>query len=369
MAFREDISLGPLSILDGTFSTLYNRIDRLAVAAHPLHSKFHDAVMEIVGLPITTTQSNGGKVAGFYFDQDNFVPMDQMGDGVTEMVALIVELCTEKDKIFVLEEPETNLHPSGLKALLSMVRTSSKSNQFIIATHSNIVVRELSGGQDGKVFRVHRNGKTITSPSNVEEVEKSTNAHTELLRELGYEFADFGIYDAWLFLEEASAETVIRDVLIPFFAPELQGKLRTFSAGGIAALEPSVADFQRLMVFIHLQPVYQNRLWVRVDGDKIGNEIVAKMRLNFPYFSNQELNIFTQTQFEYYYPEIFQEKAKTAIEMTNNKHKRSQKLDLLKEVLAWSKACATDAKVAWVTSAAEPIALLKSIASKIENTK
>ena len=234
-------------------------------------------------------------------------------------------------------------------------------------------MKYLGGVEDSKIFEIHSSLTDLNRQklfiSHLTEISNDVEERKRVLENLGYEFNDFGMWSAWLFLEEASAETVIRDVLIPFFAPELQGKLRTFSAGGIAALEPSVADFQRLMVFIHLQPVYQNRLWVRVDGDKIGNEIVAKMRLNFPYFSNQELNIFTQTQFEYYYPEIFQEKAKTAIEMTDNKHKRSQKLDLLKEVLAWSKACATDAKVAWVTSAAEPIALLKSIASKIENTK
>src|SRR5262249_34518160 len=159
------------------------------------------------------------KEAGFYLDRDTFVTLDRMGDGIAEMVALIVELCLEEGKIFVLEEPELNLHPSGLKSLLSMVRKASIKNQFVIATHSNIVVRELGSDDNARVFRVYRESDNQLSPSIVEEVPKEPSAHLQLLRELGYDFADLGFYEGWLFLEESSAEQIINKVLIPKFAP------------------------------------------------------------------------------------------------------------------------------------------------------
>lgn len=363
--FNQDISLSRQSVLDGTFSALYSRIDLLAPLGHSAHGHFHEVVKQIIGLPITTKASPGGKVAGFYFDDDTFVTLDRMGDGVTEMVALIVELCIERNKIFVLEEPETNLHPSGLKALLAMIRTASEHNQFFIATHSNMVVRELGGMEGGKVFRVFRDGESYTSPSKVEEVERTPSAHLELLRELGYEFTDFDLFDAWLFLEEASAERVIRDILIPFFAPKLHGRLRTYSAGGATNLEPSVSDFQRLVVFIHLQPVYLDRLWIRADGDGAGTEAVTKIRAAFPLLNEEALNTFSNSQFELYYPRIFQEKVNEALAIEDKRDRRKQKEELLQEVLVWTEANKDEALAAWEISAREPIELLKSIQTKL----
>jgi predicted ATPase len=363
--FNQDISLSRQSSLDGTFSSLYSRIDLLAAPGHSEHGHFHEAVKQIIGLPITTKASQGGKVAGFYFNDDTFVTLDRMGDGVSEMVALIVELCIERNKIFVLEEPETNLHPQGLKALLAMIRKASEQNQFFIATHSNVVVRELGGMEGGKVFRVFRDGESYTSPSKVEEVERTPAAHMELLRELGYEFTDFELYEAWLFLEESSAERVIRDILIPFFALELRGRLRTYAAGGATKLEPSVSEFQRLVVFIHLQPVYKDRLWIRADGDAAGEGAVMKIREAFAYLNEDALSTFGKAQFELYYPLFFQEKVNEVLAIEDKRNRSKQKAELLQEVLIWTETHKDQARAAWEISAQEPIKLLQSIRTKL----
>lgn len=364
--FSQDISLSAQSNVDGTFSTLYSRIDRLANGAYPDHALFQNAVKEIVGLEITTIASSGGKEAGVHFDRDRFITLDRMGDGVTEMVAPIVELCMERNKIFVLEEPETNLHPSGLKALLAMIRTASEYNQFFIATHSNVVVRELGGADGGKVFRVFRDGDSITSPSKVEEVERTPTAHMELLRELGYEFADFDLHDGWLFLEESSAERIVRDILIPNFVPGLSGKLRTYGAKGVTELESSISDFQRLIVFVHLQPVYRDRLWIRADGGDAGTKAVTAIREKFPYLDADSLNTFSKEQFELYYPKYFQEKVSKVLATKDRSAKRKQKAELLQEVLDWTKDNKDEALAAWKASAEEPIKLLQVIEAKLK---
>ena len=48
----------------------------------------------------------------------------------------------------------------------------------------------------------------------------------DLLAHLGHELYDYGLYDGWLILEEASAETIIKDYLINWFVPALAGRLR-----------------------------------------------------------------------------------------------------------------------------------------------
>lgn len=364
--FAHDVSLGAQSQVSGTLESLYSRIDSLATYGHPDHDKFRDAVARIVGIPITMKASSQGKEAGFYFDRDNFVTLERMGDGVSEMVALIVELCTEQKKIFVLEEPETNLHPSGLKALLGLVRHASENNQFFIATHSNVVVRELGGMDGGKVFRVFRDGDAPANASKVEEVEKTPFAHITLLRELGYDFADFELFEGWLFLEEASAETIFRDVLIPMFTPELRGRLRSYSSGGATNLEPSVSEFRRLIVFVHLEPVYAKRLWVRADGDDTGVKAILDLRQAFPGFTENALKTFRKSDFELYYPHKFQASIQDVLVDTNKQSRRRRKYELLRDVLAWSKANWDEARSAWEASAIEPIELLKSIKVELE---
>jgi hypothetical protein len=284
-----------------------------------------------------------------------------MGDGVIEMVALIVELCLERDKIFVLEEPETNLHPNGLKALLGMIRSSLEQNQFLISTHSNIVVRELAFDNRTKLYRVGRDGEDRSAPSSVEEVPRTASAHAAVLRELGYEFTDFGLYDGWFFLEESSAETVINEILIPAFAPRLKGRLRSFSASGVTNMEPSIAEFQRLITFVHLEAAYQGRLWVRVDGDSSGREVAAALRTRFPYLNDETCASFSQPSFELYYPQVFSSRIGEALNNLSRRDRRSAKEQLLQEVLRWTKENSEAALKAWELSASEPINTLRLI--------
>ncbi len=337
----------------------------LATDGHPDHEAYKAATLEILGLKITVQPSSAGKVAGFYLSRDNFVTLDRMGDGVAEIVALIAELCLARGKIFVLEEPETNLHPKGLKALLSLVRASSEHNQFIIATHSNVVVRELGGEDGSKVFGVYRDGNSIDSPSRVEEVERSPKGHMQLLRELGYEFTDFSLHEGWLFLEESSAEEIVRDILVPNFVPSLRGRLRTFSAAGVTNLEPTISEFRRLITFVHLQPVYEGRMWVWADGDKAGKDTIEKIRGGFPNLDAGALSCFNQPQFEQYYPAQFAEAVATTLAIEGRKERRLAKMELLKEVVEWTTNNPEETKGAWSKSAAEIIAMLKDVANKI----
>lgn len=363
--FDQSVNTQALVGVSGTYTNLYSRIDLVAAAGHPRHSAFQEAIREIVGLPVTTRAAQNGKEAGFYLDDDTFVSLDRMGDGVTEMVAMIVEMSLESNKIFVLEEPETNLHPSGLKALLGMVRASAEKNQFFIATHSNIVVRDLGSDETSKVFRVGQHKRNYLEPSIIEEVPRTPEAHRDLLRELGYEFADLGLHDAWLFLEESSAESIFLEVLIPIFAPGLSGKLRTYSAGGASNLEPSVSEFQRLITFVHLQPAYRGRIWIRADGDSAGQVAIEKLRKKFNYLTVAECSQFNSENFEEYYPSIFQARAKEIATLQSKAERRKEKADLLKDVIGWTKANSGAAQAAWELSASEPIELLRHIEAEL----
>jgi hypothetical protein len=353
---------------DGTFSNLYCRVDRLASAAHPSHKAYRESVLGVCGLDITSAPSPHGKHAGIYLDPRNFITLEQMGDGVTEVVGLIVDLCEERGKVFVVEEPETHLHPSGLKALLDLIKIAAQTNQFIIATHSNIVMRELGSAPGTRVFRVYRDGDTPLSPSRIERIGEEPSQRIGVLRELGYEFADLGLHDGWLFLEEASAEAIFNQVLIPRFAPSLHGRLRTYSSAGADQLAPKIASFVSLVTFIHLEPVYHGRVWVRADGDTRGKEAVADVRKAISWMSEEACTTFNETSFERYYPAQFAEAANAALSEKDKKKRNAAKHQLLQTVLKWTKECGDDATKAWTSSASEPIELLHFIQDRLLST-
>ena len=364
--FSHDITSTLQNQLNGTLSNLYARLDLLATGGHTKHNVFMSAVEEIVGLQITTKGTGSGKEGGYYFDEDTFISLEKMGEGVSEIVSLIVELCLEKNRVFVLDEPETSIHPSGLRALMALVREASSRNQFIIATHSNIVVRELADFADSKIFNVYKDGQLPTSPSKVEEVSKTPVARRSLLSELGYEFADFGLFEGWLFLEESSAETIFKEVLIPLFAKSLQTRLRTFSSKGAGNLDKAVANFLQLTTFIHLQPVYENRLWIRADGDQAGQEAIAKIGATFPKLGYGAAATLSETAFEKYYPKAFAKRVEDLLQVQDKLLLKSEKDKLGEDVLKWSLENPEEAKVEWAVSASEPIELLNQILAALE---
>lgn len=362
--FREEINQDTQQRNDGTYSNLYSQIDRLVVAGHPHHEKFKKYISEIIGLQITTAASKNGKKAGFYFDENSFVAIDQMGSGIAELSAMITALCTEKKKIILMEEPETNLHPTALKALLGMIRESSENNQFIITTHSNIVVRELGSESETNIMETYKTTEKPTAPSEIRHINRTPIEHQELLQKLGYEFSDMGLYKGWLFLEESSAERIVRDILIPNFAPELEKKLRTYSAGGVDNIEPSLFEFLRLITFVHLEPIYNDKMWIIADGDNSGIKAIEQIKSKFPYLVDKAHSL-DKKNFEEYFPCRFQEKASVALSKENKQEKRDAKRELLMEVLEWTKRNTDIAINEWQSSAAEPISRLCDIEKEL----
>jgi len=146
-----------------------------------------------------------------------------MGEGVANALGLIVDLCIAKNKVFLIEEPENDIHPTALKGLLDLVAVKAATNQFIITTHSNIVVKHLGSQPESKLFDVDMILDADGLPTaSVTEVGETVEDRRTVLESLGYELHHVDLWDYWLFLEESSAEKIIRTYLIPWFAPSLR---------------------------------------------------------------------------------------------------------------------------------------------------
>jgi hypothetical protein len=364
MSYQEDIREAHVLSVMSDSSNLGAKLSRLGNPAFPHHAAYADACRAILGFVVTAVPAENGQRPGIYLPNQQTVPIEQMGEGVPNIASLLASLVVSKNKLFLIEEPENDLHPLALRALLDLIIASSADNQFVISTHSNIVIRHLCAAASSALYRVSTPHGILPHESTVELVAATPEARISALRELGYEFSDFDLWDGWLILEESSAERIIRDYLIPWFCPKLS-RIRTVAAGGVDRVEVVLDDFQRLMVFTHLQPAYEGRTWVRVDSDPAGIRAVEALRNKWPSWSIDQIKSFNKEQFELYYPQEFSEKITDVLAIADKSALRIAKRGLLKEVMAWLDSDPARGKEALAKSAGTVIADLEMIEGKI----
>lgn len=358
--YSEDIRESQVKVVSPDMSSLPAKLTRLSNPEFPSYKYYAEACKAILGFVVTNIPSSSGQLPGIYLPSQETVAIDQMGDGVPNIVHLLASLAVSEGKLFLVEEPENDLHPIALKALLDLIVLSSEHNQFVISTHSNIVVSHLCSVQDSRLFRVSSERGLLPTEATVERIPPTPEARMSVLQELGYAFSDFDLWDGWFILEESSAERIIRDYLIPWFAPSLT-RVRTLSAGGVTNVEAAFKDFHRMMLFVHLQPAYADRAWVRVDGDEPGKLIVDSLRTKFPSWNPNRFNIFSETTFEYYYPAVFRDRADEVLQISNKNDRREAKRKLLKDVIDWLNADPERGKTALAESAESVIQDLQQI--------
>jgi hypothetical protein len=312
--------------------------------------------------------STNGNEPGIYTTTSSMIPLRSMGDGVANIVGFIVILLTENNKLFLVEELENDIHPKALKKLLNLIIEKSVNNQFVISTHSNIVLKYLGAVPESKIFyidwkpHVEINGIQENIPtSTIKEIENKPENRMEILDRLGYDFLDFELFNSYLILEESSAEYLIRDFLIPNFVPSLYGKIKTIAAKGVQDLVPRVQDFNRLFVFLHLTPIYYKKAWVIADGDASGLKCINELQKVFKTWPKNHFLNLSKNNIEEYYPNIFQEKVKTALEIEHGPKKQEAKTALLKEVMQWALTNREDAIKEFENSAIEIIEILREI--------
>ena len=327
---------------------------------YPSHAAYKAACKEILGEAIFVVPGGTGQQVGRWVTNDHAITLQYMGDGVPHILGMLAELAVSDDKLFLMEEPENDLHPQALKSLLDLIIKKSETNQFIITTHSNIVVRHLASQEGSYLYKVSGSVEDSTPTTSIDLIDKTPEARFEVLRELGYGLADYELNDGWIILEEASAQSIIKEFLIPMFAPPLS-RLCLVSANGVDRVRPVFDDFHRLILFTHLQTAYKKSVWVLVDGDDKGEKLVNDLREKFKNWDWSRFSTFNEPQFERYYPAEFFEKVEVVLAIEDSKARRAAKKELLVEVITWLREDHVRAKAALEQSAAGVIEHLKRI--------
>lgn len=107
--------------------------------------------------------------------------LKDLGSGVEQLLMLLVVGLTESANVVLLEEPETGLHPSAQRALLTLLQTWSEERLFMASTHSAALLDWHS--PTTSVLAVSRtDGNSVVTPV--------TTERATLLQELGVRLSD-----------------------------------------------------------------------------------------------------------------------------------------------------------------------------------
>ena len=357
--YTEKVDIESTNAVRPDLSNLGAKVARLSSLAHPRHEMYVQACRSVLGLVPSVVASANGQKVGLAAGTFDSIPIEELGEGVANALGLIVQLCVAKGRLILVEEPENDIHPEALKALLDLILESSKTNQFVMSTHSHIVMKHLGSHPDTRIYAVDMNDHTPLPTSTVRLLDTPRD-RLQALESLGYDIFDFGLPEGFLVLEEASAERLVQEYLIPWFAPWL-GRLRTISAGGVSKVEPTFEDFHRLFLFAHLQDHYAGRAWVIVDSDSAGQAAVERLRERFSNWEQSHFLTWGAPHFEHYYPELFGEQVDEVLALKDRQARRERKRDLLQQVLAWIETDRDVAKLAFEASAAPVIDVLREI--------
>lgn len=375
--FDRTINISKVNAIDSNLVNLTSKIQRLANEGHPKAEEYARYCKKVLGFKISTHAAPNGQQSGIHVGKFDYLPIEDMGEGVANLVGLITMLCLAENNLFLIEEIENDVHPEALKALLDIIVEKSNDNQFILSTHSNIVVKWLGSAPQSRVYSVNMemNPPQTLPTSSIILVEPSAESRIKILEDLGYELGDFNLWAGWIFLEESSAEQIIREYLIKLFAPQLT-KCRTLSTNGTGKLASRFDDFNRLFLFTHLESLYINKAWVIADADghndTSGSDAIEKIKQIYcqrPGSKWEESNFFTWSKhdFEEYYPERFKSEVTRVLTITNKDIKREEKKKLLMEkVIPWCRGeNETSLRAEFMKSASEVIDKLQTIESKL----
>ena len=124
-----------------------------------------------------------------------------------------------------------------------------------------------------------------------------------------------------------------------------------------------------MFLFAHLEPIYQDRAWVRCDGDDIGTEVVSKLRQTYKSVPEDRFATFRHGQFELYYPKSFEAETAQVLAISDEQERRRAKRELLDRVRDWLDSDEDRGRTALLESAGELISDLRSMEQSLSESR
>ena len=165
--------------------------------------------------------------------QDLAIPLLESGTGISQVLAMLYVIVTaETDRIFIIDEPNSFLHPGAVRALLEILREHPR-HQYIISTHAPQTIAGL--GAEARIHLLRKNANNATGVIQVNQAE--TAQVREVLAEVGARISDVFGAESVLWVEGATEEQCFRLII----ERSLQVPLRSIALVGVR----HTGDFDR----------------------------------------------------------------------------------------------------------------------------
>lgn len=128
------------------------------------------------------------------------VPASMMSEGLLYFLAFAAMRHVDPPAVLLVEEPENGLHPARIADVIGILRAISATTQVLIATHSPLVINELSGDEVTVVTRDPGRGTEVVRLCDTPNFAERSRVYA--LGELWLSYAD-GVAEAPLLSEAA----------------------------------------------------------------------------------------------------------------------------------------------------------------------
>ena len=149
---------------------------------------------------------------------DLAVPINRVGTGVANALAMLyVALTAQTQRFILLEEPNSFLHPRGLRELLAILSEIGGMHQFFVTTHSSDVLRTVKAST---VTLLEHDGRQTS-------VKQTTGQKLHVFQaglvDLGISLTDLHGCDRVLWVEGETEEAIFPILLRAYFPELAQG--------------------------------------------------------------------------------------------------------------------------------------------------
>jgi nicotinic acid mononucleotide adenylyltransferase len=218
---------------------------------------------------------------------DELIDFESLGSGFQQVFDVALTIASIKDSVVLIDEPELNMHPNLLRRLMKLIFANG-SNQYIICTHSNIL---LDATYDKSIYQI--TGGKFSTVERCETLESTR----ELLNDLGVQASDILQTNGIIWVEGPSDRTYINHWLSLHGCKAQEGLDFTFQyyGGKLLAhygIDDDVNDFVNILevnrnAFIVIDSDWKNasRRWKKTDLAKRKQRIIeACKEKEIPYW-------------------------------------------------------------------------------------